>query len=545
MGASKNLPDCPHSQSCEEVPMDVAAKPWMPAAWLIAIVMAGCQIAAPPRPSAVCRAAPAVVVPVSATATATARHGGTPAASARESAEPVVLGTAPDEAGAADTRVALASHESESLNEPVRAVAVTLDQAIAISLDRNPNLVTLRASEPVAHAAYHVAETYPWNPNVQVEVLPYTRNPDGTGEAVSNYVLLMQTLELAHQRRHREAAAAGDWSQTRWNIIQAELANVAQTERLYFAALYQRELRDLAQRTASLNEDLMGIVQRRFEAALATAVELTTARVTARQSREEAALAEANFQTAVLALRRQLNLSSDEPLTCVGQFADFDWRSVADGVTASAHDAQQFKVPADIVATLADERPDVRAAQAGVSAARANADLARANRIPNVDIGPVYLRDEAGTVFAGFQTQMNLPVWDTGAPLARQREAEFRRQLTALEQARANAKVEAETAIERYERARQLTERERAASSHSISDELRRITQQYEAGQAGILNVFAVQNALLQERRAYLDLLNELAQAASEVTLAAGLPPADLITTSPQTLPSPEQLPVP
>jgi hypothetical protein len=51
---------------------------------------------------------------------------------------------------------------------------------------------------------YHVAETYPWNPYVQVEVLPYTRYRGGGTGAVTNYVLLMQTLELAHQKRKQK-----------------------------------------------------------------------------------------------------------------------------------------------------------------------------------------------------------------------------------------------------------------------------------------------------------------------------------------------------
>jgi hypothetical protein len=43
------------------------------------------------------------------------------------------------------------------------------------------------------------------------------------------------------------------------------------------------------------------------------------------------------------------------------------------------------------------------------------------------------------------------------------------------------------------------------------------------------LNVYAAQTGLLQVYRTYLDLLNELAQAASDVTLTTGLPPARLV----------------
>ena len=127
---------------------------------------------------------------------------------------------------------------------------LTLDDAIAVSLDRNPTLIALRASEPVAHAAYHVAETYPWNPQFQLQVAPYSRDRDGNDGAVSQQYVIVQTFEMGGQRRYRRGAAAASWEQTSSTVRQAELMNAAQTTRLYFTAIYQRELRDLSQSLA-------------------------------------------------------------------------------------------------------------------------------------------------------------------------------------------------------------------------------------------------------------------------------------------------------
>ena len=233
-----------------------------------------------------------------------------------------------------------------------------------------------------------------------------------------------------------------------------------------------------------------------------------------------------------------MNLTSDAPLTLVGQLADLQWKPILREESSDSPDGLSIGSAADLAVTLAAERPDVLAAQADASAAAANVDLARASRVPNVAIGPVYQRDEAGSVFAGFQTQMDLPVWDTGRPLVRQRVAEYQQRSAVLAQWQSRARVEAQTAIERYERARQFVRRERPVAGRTIPDELQRIRTQFEAGQADILNVFATQSALWQEQRTYLDLLNELAQAASEVTLAAGLPPAQLMAAPPSALPN-------
>jgi outer membrane protein, heavy metal efflux system len=415
---------------------------------------------------------------------------------------------------------------------PAAASQMSLDAAIAISLDRNATLVSLRAGEPVAQAVLDVAEHYPFNPYVQVEVLPYARDPTGSLLAVRNAVYLSQTLELAHQQRYREASASSALNQVRWNIVAAELTNMATTEKLYFTALYQRDLRDLARRAASLNEELSGVVERRFQSALSKPGEEITARVSLRQSRKQADLAEANYRLALLALVRQLNVSGDRPFELAGRLEDYAWSAI-DGVGPPAGPTAEAHVSTELAETLAGERPDVRAAQAAANVAQSNAGLARANTVQNIQVGPYYERDEFETLFFGFKAQMNLPIWDSGKPLARQREAECSQQVTNLNELRSRAQVEVQTALERYERARVLAEKERPNFSQSLSEDLARVKRQFEAGQADILNVFATQTSLLQEQRAYLDLLNELSQAAADVTLAAGLPPARFISGQP------------
>ena len=307
-----------------------------------------------------------------------------------------------------------ASAESAAIEAPVPVTApaiappegsgaLTLDQAIAVGLQQNPTLVALRATQPVAEAALRVAQTYPFNPYVQVEVCPVDHEL-GTGQgAILNYVYLMQTLELAHQSRYREASAAAARNQVCWNVVHAELTNAAQTEKLYFTALYERDLRDLARLTAAQNERVLGIVERRFTAGTGMPTEQTTARVAARQSRKQAGLAESNFQTALLALKRQLNLDTNEPIALVGRLEDFNWMPVEGVEPDSADGTAPIRVSPQVVARLAGERPDVLAAQSGTSMAQANADLARANMVQNIAVGPYYERDDYGTLFLGLR----------------------------------------------------------------------------------------------------------------------------------------------
>src|SRR5207248_1145331 len=86
--------------------------------------------------------------------------------------------------------------------------AVSLFQVIEMGLAQNPDLVAQRYAEGVSEGALGVAETYPFNPWVQIQVTPYQQSPVANTAPVNHYVLLMQQLQLAHQRQHRTDAAA-------------------------------------------------------------------------------------------------------------------------------------------------------------------------------------------------------------------------------------------------------------------------------------------------------------------------------------------------
>ena len=144
-------------------------------------------------------------------------------------------------------------------------------------------------------------------------------------QSTGHYVLLMQTLQLAHQRRHREDAALAALAGVRWNILQAELLNVAQTQRLFCNALYQRGLRDFANQLAKQNDELLATSQRQFEAGQIAAADVAIVRLDSQVTRRQARLADANDHTALLDLRRQLNVPISAPLELTGQLSDWQW----------------------------------------------------------------------------------------------------------------------------------------------------------------------------------------------------------------------------
>jgi outer membrane protein TolC len=419
-----------------------------------------------------------------------------------------------------------------------------LGDALATSLAMNPDLLTVRGAADVSSAIVRVAGVYPWNPFVQAQFFPNgtplspAGSPGGAAGNSNYYIWVMQRFELGHQRSHRQESAQAAFGQTRWNIRQAELTNIAQTERLFFTALYQRQVLELAADTQTLSDRLQGVLERRFQAGIATAVEISNARVAARQARRQRQLADANYNACLLALVQQMGMPPGTRLRLAGDLSHFHWVAVGEAFCALN---PSVRIEPGLLATeLAEARPDVMAARSGASVAQANLNLSRSARIQDIQAGPIYETADDGTRYLGLRLQRDFGVFNNGSALMHQREAELRQQVLTFNQLKRRATNEAAAAMDRYERARQFAAEGAADADATRSRELEQVVAQFEAGRADILNVLAIQGNLLLDVRASLDLFNEVAQAAAMVTQTTGLPPERLLGP-----PTTERLPAP
>lgn len=418
-------------------------------------------------------------------------------------------------------------------SDETASIGMSLPESISLALSQNPDLVTLRQTERVSSATLGVAQTYPFNPFLQVQATPWqdarNRNPGTT----NHYVLLMQTIQLAHQQQFREQGASFALNSTRWNIHQAELLAVAQTERLYFVALYQRGLMELTAASDRNNQQLLNILEKQLEAGQATAADVAIVRVDAESTRQQQRLASANFQSALRDLARQLGVSPLQIQDVQGDLRRVEWTlpkvpedssmaSEIESETSAATDGSSIR-------SWAASRPDVMAARSDVDVARANLSLASASKTPDLQIGPYYQTTDDNTHYLGFRGQIDLPVINNGVPLERQRAAEHNQRLTAWQQARRRAELDAEAALDRYETALIAAATEATSASTNLPAELEGLETQFEAGEVDVVRVVQARTSLIQNQRARLDLLNEVAQSAATLTGAAGIPVDQLV----------------
>src|SRR5947209_13891975 len=190
--------------------------------------------------------------------------------------------------------------------------------------------------------------------------------------------------------------------------MQAELLALIQTYRFFQTAAYRRERLKVATELAEFNEKLQKTLERRLEANQVPAADVVLARVESRATRQLVKAAEQDYITALTDLRNQMGIpesaAAAEPL---GEFT-----------------LPPFIPPAneqEFVEMALQNRPDIRAAQAAVAGTKAAECLARGDQIPTPIVGPQYAMDEAGIQYIGFVYITPIPVWNTGAPLVRQR----------------------------------------------------------------------------------------------------------------------------
>ncbi len=235
------------------------------------------------------------------------------------------------------------------------------------------------------------------------------------------YFSLRQPIELGHQTRYRYAIAKAALSHQRWTVLQAELLALVQTYRFFQTAAYRREKLRVAAQLSDFNDKLVQALKRRFEENQVPADLVVLSEVENEASRQLVEAARQDYDNALTDLRNQIGIpetaGTAEPL---GEF-------ILPKFIPDVEDQM-------LIQTALQSRPEIHAARAQVEGAQAAISLAKGDRIPTPVVGPTYERDEQGTEFVGFVYITPIPFFNNGAPLLRQREAEFRRSLVALEQ---------------------------------------------------------------------------------------------------------------
>ena len=426
------------------------------------------------------------------------------------------------------------------------------------TLTCNPDLNILRLGNPTTPSAesVEVARHFPstLNPTLWMDYRPMILIPfepfDGTAAGAARrgpfyhwgqqyiYLSVRQPIELGHQTTHRYHIAQAAYEQQHWTVVQAELRALVQTYRFFQTAVYRREKFKIARELSDFNEKILKSLQNRLEANLVLPADVILARVESRASRQLAKAAQQDYIIALADLRNQIGITES---------------------TGAAEPIDEFVLPAcippvsgqELIEMALQNRPDIHAARAAVAGTKAAENLARADRIPSPIIGPQYEIDEAGLQYIGFVYVSAIPVWNSGGPLQRQREAEHCRAHQALQQAQQRVVAQVRSGAVRWNGAVGLVNQTRGLSSGlaRVAADLEDLFQQ---GQADLTRLLQAQQRVIQLKNTELDALWAASQAQADLLLAVGAPtliqcilnqPSSTAVSAPGPAPSPSPPP--
>jgi outer membrane protein, heavy metal efflux system len=396
---------------------------------------------------------------------------------------------------------------------------VSLQTALEWTLSANPDLIALRQNLRVSSDAIAVARQFPTslNPTVSLTIQPWVfeRTPD-QGQRVDQLATLFnvswqQPIEFGHRTEYRTQIAHAAFSQTRWNILQAELLAMVQTYRLHQAAVYRYRKFRVAARLAEFNERLLEALKRQLQANQASAADVVLAEVENQSTRQRVETARQEYIAALAELCQQIGAP---------QYV----RAVAVAGELQTPDLPRADIEDALVQSALQSRPEICAARAQASGSHAAISLARADRIPIPSIGPVYEHNESNATFYGVGVSSPIPALNTGAKLVRQRESEHHRDLVALEQLRKKVETQVKSALIRCQEARRFSEQTNALSA-PLTEQAARMERLYEAGQSDLVKLFQVRQRLIDAENVRLDADWQAIQAYADLLAAVGATP--------------------
>lgn len=392
------------------------------------------------------------------------------------------------------------------------AETLTVEQAVQISLETNPDLLAARQELEMARGRKVNAFLFNrFNPNIGGRV--WNRNNPGAGNEIDSEVMLQQEVEVAGQRGLRREEADRNMSRVAAQIQNRERLIIGQVKRAFFQALTLKKALNLREEIETLNRRIRDASQARFKAGVIPIMEYNLAEIRYGQARKETFAAEASFQNSLVDLRRLLGWEPDHSIKLNGQ------------LRASP---KALSLP-DLLQRAQIQRPDLMAAKREVARAKAAMDLTRRLIVPNPTLQGIYWTETEGpqgaSKLVGGGISIPLPVFDRkqGELVTQGGELnQGRHQIVAVTR---NIEQEVRTTFQAYQAARQSVEVFEADVLERIDENFQFIEIAYREGKIGLLQLIVVQDDLINAQLSYVDSLNQYREAEVNLEQAVGAKP--------------------
>ena len=281
------------------------------------------------------------------------------------------------------------------------AVRISLDQAIQLALQNNHNLKAARTTIQQSEAQEITANLRP-NPvlTADAQFIPIFQPSEISADYINDTAQfdlgISYLFERGKKRQHRLQAAQDITAQTKSLVTDNERTLTFNVASQFFTAQLAESTLDLALQDLKSFQNTVDISEARYKAGDMSESDFLKIKLQLLQFQSDVAQAQLAKTQALVGLRQFLGYQSvPEDFDVTG---DFDYRPV----TLKLEDLQQKAL---------QSRPDFRAAQQGVTAAKSQYALAKANG--KVDVTGQFLYDHVNAVNTGsFFGNFQIPIFN-------------------------------------------------------------------------------------------------------------------------------------
>lgn len=394
--------------------------------------------------------------------------------------------------------VSLWTSSAAAQEQPLPIVEMTYERALLLARQQAPGLLAARARAREAKSQVEAAAVWRFNPQVSAAVGPRVHSD---GSVLEWSASAQQWLEVGGQRGARidaaEAKAAAETARSE-NAQRLLLRDVSLA---FISTLYWERRIALAEENMRIVESIARVATRRHDVGDVGGLERSVATLAVVRARTEADRARASHAQAAGRLKAMLGVAAPSKLVCRG-------------------DLRELGIP-DSAPTNLGDRPDVRALQADIREAEAEAELGRASRVPDLAVGASYSREGSEDIVQGTLT-IALPVFDHGQGTTAVAEARGARLRSELDATGSIATVEASTAQATAELLSATARQFEAEGLETLENSERLAAASYEAGAVPLGELLAVRRELVQAKLDYADLLLGAANARAEWAASTG-----------------------
>ena len=392
--------------------------------------------------------------------------------------------------------------------EPMR---LNLEQTVQAALERNLEFKSKQEELGIAEGRVIRANLLlQHNPELEGDVSNrrLKKPEDGFNRNLpQGGVSLTQEFEIGGQPAYRREAAQRNFEKVKFEVGDFQRLLRFRITELFLRLLSTRTKIQQSQQVVDLRNRLYEAAKTRLDAGDIPEVQLTTTEFELNRARSDLITLQREYEELLYRLRTELFVEDDRDIEFTGSLARVSPPRLS---------------PSELLKAALAKRPDLAALERDAKTAESEERLTRAERIPNIRVGPFYERDDKDNIFGG-KISIPLPVFD-------RKQGELREALARKTRANINylnLRQSIEKAVRSAYARFALSEKELSLYSDEtvkrFDDSLELYQKAYQERQIDLPELILFQNQVIEARLKFFDTLTNYNLSLAELKLQAGI----------------------